>query len=436
MNSTEAGLALRVAAAAALDGVLSRRLTAEDALAAALGSDRLESRDQAFAMQIVMTTLRRLGQIDAALAQYLAKPLPRKSGTSQAILRTAAAQLLFLETPPYAAINLAVEAARLDRNARHFAGLVNAVLRKVSSERPRWSRAPEVPHINTPDWLWQRWVRQYGAGVAERIAAAHLEEPPTDIAVKGDGSAWARALYGTLLLSDHVRLPSSAAAIPELAGFGSGEWWVQDVAASLPVRLLGDVRDKKVADLCAAPGGKTLQLASRGARVTALDSSQSRLGRLRENLARTRLDATVVCADVMTFEPAGVFEAVVLDAPCSATGTVRRHPEIPYTRSSRDIAQLARLQARLLRRAAGWVAPGGRLLFCTCSLEEEEGERQIEHFLAETEDFVPWVEARSAAGLPENLDVGPGMIRTYPHFMLNGAPGMDGFFACVLKRRP
>ena len=361
----------------------------------------------------------------------MSKSLPRKSGLTLAILRTAVAQLLFLDTPPHAAIGLAVDVACKDRNARHFSGVVNAVLRKVS-ESPRQPAAADAG-INTPEWLWRRWTRHYGEDLAAGIALAHLEEPATDIAVKSDGQRWADLLGAQLLFPDHLRLPPSAPAIPTLPGFASGDWWVQDVAASLPVRMLGDVAGKNVIDLCAAPGGKTLQLCARGARVTAVDISQARLERLRENLTRTGLAADLVCTDLREIADDRSFDAVLLDAPCSATGTIRRHPEILHVRSESDIRRLARQQEDLLKHAARLVAPGGMLVFSTCSLEPEEGEIQIENFLERENDFRIWEQSlltdHSSFAISK-----PGMVRTLPHHSIGPARGMDGFFVAALRR--
>ncbi|MCB1433529.1 MAG: MFS transporter, partial [Alphaproteobacteria bacterium] len=387
MNKILPGLGLRIVAAEALDAILTRKCNADEAIAEASRKRGLEDRDHAFAVQIVLTTLRRMGEIDAILGERLSRPLPRKSGLALPILSCAVAQLLFLDTPAYAAIDLAVEAARADRNARHFTGVINAVLRKVSASRCDVLGSEESSASNTPAWLWKRWIRQYGLETAQKIAEAHLSEPQTDIVVKYEAKEWAERLGGTQLLGEHIRLPRLAAPVSALPGFDSGGWWVQDFAAGLPVKLLGSVRGKRVADLCAAPGGKTLQLCCAGAEVTAVDSSAARLDRLRQNLLRTGCEANVVCVDALKFEGQEDFDGVILDAPCSATGTIRRHPELPFVKSERDISQLVKVQARLLDHAANLVKLDGVLVYCTRSLEREEGEQQIEEFLERRGDF-------------------------------------------------
>ena len=429
------GLALRIVAAEALDAILTRKGNADEAIGEASRQHGLDQRDHAFAVQIVLTTLRRMGEIDAILSKRLSKPLPRKSGLALPILRSAAAQLLFLDTPAYAVIDLAVEAGRADRNARHFTGVINAVLRKVAGTQLVSPGPGEAVASNIPAWLLKRWVRQFGLETIHKIADAHLSEPLTDIVVKNNAKEWAERLGGKQLLADHIRLPLTSAPIAELPGFNTGQWWVQDVAAGLPVKLLGDVCGKSVVDLCAAPGGKTLQLCCSGAEVTAVDSSTTRLERVKQNLQRMGFKANVVCADASKFEGQGEFDGVLLDAPCSATGTIRRHPELPYVKSERDIWQLARVQSRLLDHAATLVKREGLLVYCTCSLEPEEGEQQIDKFLQRHSEFCVYEDATKWVELPPDFEVAPGMLRTLPHFQVGGNVGMDGFFAAAMRRR-
>ncbi len=431
--NTSPGLTTRSIALAILDRCLQQAITIDEALAAEPEVQAFAPRDRAFLMTLVLTTLRRRGEAEAVVAQFLDKPLPRRAGRTPLILALAAVQLLFLDQPPHAVIDLAVRQAKADKNAMHFAGLVNAVLRKVAERGPDLVKTLDGPRLNTPDWLWQRWLKTYGADIAHVIAAAHMAEPALDLSVKGDAADWAARLGGTLLPTGSIRLTQTG-AIDQLPGFAEGAWWVQDAAAALPAKLLGDVRGLEVLDLCAAPGGKTLQLAAAGAQVTAVDVSDQRLERLRENLKRTGLDATVVAADVLTFEPDRSFDAVLLDAPCSATGTIRRHPELPYIKDGQDVSRLVPLQRKFLARAASWVKPGGRLVYCTCSLEPAEGERQCAAFLAAHPDFAIEPIRAGEAGIPVKMITAEGCLRSLPSHSLGPVQGLDGFFAMRLRR--
>lgn len=411
-----------------------RKITVEDAIDSESRAVELSPRDRGLLATILLTAFRHLGEIDKVLTKLLDRPLPRKSGSASDILRLGVAQLLFLDMPPHAVIDLSVRAAKADRNATHFAGLVNAVLRKASAAGATLLEGVDAARANTPDWLWARWVTNHGAGAARRIAAAHGKRPALDLSFKsGGGAEWCERLHGILLPNGQVRLAAGHGPVLELPGFGDGAWWVQDAAATIPARLLGDVGGKRVLDLCAAPGGKTLQLAAAGAHVTALDVSESRLQRLRQNLARTGLAAEIRTEDVLADTLQGAWDAVLLDAPCSATGTIRRHPELPFLKEEAQIAELAKLQARMLRKAASLVAPGGSLIYCTCSLEPEEGEEQVRDLLAFRPEFeivppaVPWLPVESL--MPEDW------VRTLPFMRFGEAEGMDGFFAAHLRRR-
>ncbi|WP_448954595.1 RsmB/NOP family class I SAM-dependent RNA methyltransferase [Labrys neptuniae] len=425
------GLAARALAAKAIDGVLGQDLALEDAFDAAT----LEPRDLALARMIAGVSMRRYGSIGAILDQLLTKGMPRKSGPLEAILITAAAQILFLDVPDRAAVDLAVRLARQDDRAQAFSGLANAVLRKISAGREEFV-ATLAPEADTPSWLYQRWSAQYGPATAAAMSAAQRVEPSLDLSVKADAAGWAERLGGRLLPSGSVRLAHNG-PVRALEGYDAGEWWVQDAAAALPARLLGEVAGLRVADLCAAPGGKTAQLAAAGARVTAVDRSEARLKRLSENLARLKLEAEVITADLLGWR-ADPFDAVLLDAPCSATGTIRRHPDVAWSKSARDIGAVADLQRRMLGRMAPLVKAGGLLVYCTCSLEKEEGEDQIARFLAGNQDFalepVTPAEISDIAGAitPE------GYLRTLPSLLPDPEPvlaGMDGFFAAKLRRK-
>jgi 16S rRNA (cytosine967-C5)-methyltransferase len=406
------------------------RFTAEEKFVA------LEPRDRAFARAIAATALRRKGQLAAIVKRFIEKPLPEKRGRLDAILLCAAAQLVFLKTPPHAVINLAVFQVQEDREARRFSRLANAVLRRVSEQGARLAFAQDAARLNTPDWLFNSWADAYGAETAEHIALQHLAEPPLDLTVKSDAEGWAQKLGGVVLPTGGVRLAAKG-RIEELEGYAQGEWWVQDAATSLPATLLGDVRGKRVADLCAAPGGKTAQLAHAGAAVTALDISAKRLERLAANLARLALSAGMVAADLLDWRPDAAFDAILLDAPCSATGTIRRNPDIPYLKSPADIAELAALQRKMLARALDILAPGGALVYCTCSLQPAEGPEQIAHLLAERADVrLQPIAPEELGGRGEWIDR-QGALRTLPHYLQLSDPdlgGMDGFYAARLMK--
>ena len=396
----------------------------------------IEPRDRAFARLIVVTVLRRHGELDAVVRAFIDKPLPANTGLLWPILLAASAQLLCLATPPHAAISLAVDQARADGGARRFDKLVNAVLRKVSVEGPARLAALDGVRLNTPDWLWQRLIATYGNDQGRAIAQANLTEAALDIAVKGDAAGWAERLGGIVLPTGGVRTKSRG-RIEELPGYGDGDWWVQDSAAGLPGRLLGHITGQAIADLCAAPGGKTAELVSAGARVTAVDVSSARVGRLAENLARLRLEAELITADVTSWAPGRLFDGVLLDAPCTATGTIRRHPDILRLKRVADVAQLAALQARLLEAAARLVRPGGTLVYCSCSLEPEEGSQQIARFLSAHPGFIrnP-VTPADVGGLPELISA-DGDLRTLPVHLRHDDPelcGLDGFYAARLTR--
>lgn len=417
-----------------LTAVLTDGHSLDGALAKELQRSALEPRDRALARLIATTVLRRLGQLEAVLNSYLEKPLPKKQGALWPILLSGAAQLLFLDTPPHAAVGLAVEQARRDRHAGRYDKLVNALLRRAGREGRASLEEQDAVALNIPQWLLQRWVAAYGEETARQIAGASLGEAPLDVSVKSEPDLWAERLGGSLLPTGGVRLLAGG-RIDALPGFAEGAWWVQDAAAAIPARLLGDVSGKSVVDLCAAPGGKTAQLAAAGADVTAVDLSGARLQRLTSNLERLHLSAQLVEADAASWSPEKTFDAVLLDAPCTATGTIRRHPDILRLKRPEDIAALAEIQARLLDNAAQLVAPGGTLIYCTCSLEPEEGPSQVERFLARHPRFQRQPIIAGESGIAGEWITASGDLRTLP-FQLAGAQpelsGIDGFYAARL----
>lgn len=422
----------RAVALAALDAVIERRQPLEEAFdAAAEASPTLSSRDRAFARIMAATTLKRLGQIDALLEQCLERKLPSSAAPARNALRLGAAQLLFLEVSPHAAIDSMVSLLDHSRYAG-FKGLVNAILRRLTREGEVLLAAQDAAALNLPDWLWHSWVKAYGEETARAVAAANLTDPPLDIQPRTDGALWAERLEGRLLATGTIRR-GFGGSIVELPGYEEGAWWIQDAAASLPARLLGEVAGKSVIDLCAAPGGKTAQLAAAGAAVTAVDRSAKRMERLDRNMRRLGLAVTAIAADATSWRPGAPVDAVLLDAPCSATGTIRRHPDVALGKTPADIAKLAALQDRLLVNALAMLKPGGVLVYATCSLQPEEGEQRIEALLAAGADAARLpVNAAEIGGWAECVTAA-GDLRTLPcHLAAEG--GLDGFFAARLQR--
>jgi len=418
------GLASRKAALSLLSDVL-RKHRPLDALLDSLKP--LPPRDAAFARALVSSTLRHFGELEAVVAQFVPKPLaPHKAGPTTEILLLGAAELLILKVAPHAAVDGANRLAASDKKAVHFKPLVNAVLRRMAHEGEAVREKLNAPRLNTPDWLWGRWVAQYGQETVHAIALAHQSEAKLDITLK---SSDALAPSGhDIGLSRRVEADGR---VEEMVGFLEGNWWVQDVAATLPVIMLGNVGGKTVIDLCAAPGGKTMQLAARGAHVTAVEMDAARLQRVGENLARTKLSANLIAADARDFD--GRAQAVLIDAPCTATGTIRRHPDLPWIKQPGDVTARAAIAYEILESGAGMVEAGGLLVFAVCSLEQEEGEEQIEAFLAAHPEF-------SRAPLSSDELFGhsewvtpEGDLKTLPCHMAD-LGGMDGFYATRLKR--
>jgi 16S rRNA (cytosine967-C5)-methyltransferase len=423
------GVAVRKTAHRILDAVLDQRKSLDDALAAARW-DGIEGRDRALVRMLVATALRRLGQIDDLIARAVEKKPPKDESVLN-VLRLGAAQLLFLDIPAHAAVSTTVSLCE-GRLAR-ARGFVNAVLRRVEREGAGWREAQDALVLNTPPWLRQRWEAAYGDAAARGFAEAHLSnDPPLDLTLKKDAAAWAEKLGGIALSETTVRLVR-AGAIEDLPGFEQGAWWVQDAAAALPARLLHVKPGERIADLCAAPGGKTAQLAAAGASVVAVDQSARRLERLQQNLDRLRLKAETVAADAAVWSSTAPFDAVLLDAPCSATGTLRRHPDIAWSKAPGDIPALAALQARLLAHAATMVKPGGRLVFSTCSLEPEEGEAQARAFLATQPDWNLEPVRGDEISFLSDAVAAEGFVRTRPS-MLADRGGIDGFFIARFRR--
>ena len=429
------GLAARAAAAGLLSDVLDdgRSLNAVIEASDSPLAD-LQPQGRALARAIVSTALRRHGQIEAAFGVLIERKLPRRAGALSRVLEIAATQLLFMEVPDHAAVSLALKMADADAKARHFKPLANGVLRTLIRWRDEILADQDAARLNTPGWLWDRWVDAYGSETTRAIAEAHLDEPSLDLTIKADPAVWADRLGGVVLPTGTVRLQGKG-RVEARPGYDEGAWWVQDAAAALPARLLGDVAGKTVLDLCAAPGGKTVQLANAGALVTAVDISAERVGRLEANLKRLGLRAESVVADALAYDPGKSFDAILVDAPCTATGTVRRHPDIPWLKQEADIAKFSRLQRLMIEKAAKLTRPGGTVLFATCSLQPEEGEGQALAALAGL-PLTPWpIEAGEVGGLRGDW-IDNGWLRTLPcHRPAEDVGGgLDGFFAARFHR--
>jgi 16S rRNA (cytosine967-C5)-methyltransferase len=418
------GLPARAAALDLLHAALSRRAGLDDALARPPFST-LPPRERGHARALVMAALRRLGPIDRLLDAKLQKPPPE---AVRNLLRLGAAELFWMQAPDFAVVSTSVDLAASRKETRPFKGLINAVLRALARDG-----APAVePDSLCPDWLYARWTAAWGPDAALRIAASIAEEPETDLSFKAPPSPELAAALEAHALPGGSWRTGKGGLVTEWPGFEDGLWWIQDAAAAVPARLLAAKAGETAADLCAAPGGKTLQLAAAGADVVAVDRSAPRLKRVSENLARTRLSAETAAADAAAWPDARMFDAVLLDAPCTATGTFRRHPDVLWASRPGDVAPLARSQARLLDSAAGRVKPGGRLVYCVCSLEPEEGEQQVEGFLKRHPDFRLAPVAPGEGGAPAQSVTPDGCLRLLPFHI---AGGCDGFFAARFVRR-
>ena len=425
-DKAPAGLAARRAALSLLDGVLLHGAMLDETRAHGTGTGA----EKAEARGLADLTLRRLGQIDDVLSRFVDRA---PSGTGQQILRLMAAELLFAGTAPHAAVDLAVRLTRSAKGTGRLAGLVNAVGRRVSEQGPDIVAQQDEAELGMAKWLTKALSKDWGPAVQRAIAAVHLVPAPHDLTLKveGDIAPLAAETGGAILPTGSLRLPGRP-QISALPGFEAGAWWVQDAAAALPVRLLGDLDGKRALDLCAAPGGKTMQLAAAGAAVTALDITPERMERLHQNLTRTGLTAETVVADALTWQPGALFDAIVVDAPCSATGTIRRHPDLAQRTDGKGLDKLMAMQAELMDRAFGWLAPDGVMVYCTCSLLRAEGEGQLRRFLERSPAarLDPIVEADQ---IPSEFVTKAGALRTRPDLWADRG-GLDGFFAARIRR--
>ncbi|WP_245571484.1 RsmB/NOP family class I SAM-dependent RNA methyltransferase [Neorhizobium alkalisoli] len=433
------GLEVRATAAKLLAAVVDRKTSLDGMLDPVHGNPAykvLSDADRALTRAILTTALRHLPRLEAAVASLIETPLPEGARALHHVLVTAAAQILHLDVPSHAVVDLAVEQANRDPRNRRFAKLVNAVLRRLVREKDEvLARTASISPV--PDWFSQR-LSVYGEVAAVRIAEAQLVPPAIDLTAKSDPEVWAEKLGGKLLPTGSIRMPMFEGSVSALEGFAEGAWWVQDAAASIPAQLFGDLKGKRIADLCSAPGGKTAQLAAAGAKVTAVEQSANRLARLKENFTRLGLEAEFIAGDLFDYKPEELLDGVLLDAPCSSTGTTRRHPDVLWVKGPEDIAKLAALQEKMLRHAITLVKPGGIVVFSNCSLDPSEGEELIARVLEDHAELTRLpIERANWPGLEEAISP-VGEFRTTPA-MLPGddkfVGGMDGFFASVLQRQ-
>ena len=436
---TKPGLQTRQAAARLLAAIVDRQTSMDGLLDPDNGNRafrELSPADQKLAKAIILVALRHFRLIESLLDRMVDRPLPDGARALSHVLHVAAAQILFLNTPDHAVVDIAVEQAQRDPRNRRFASLVNAVLRRLIRERETLLADLRSSVDNAPPWLADMLKNAYGDD-ADRILKVLSVEPAIDITVKSDPARWASELGGLVLPTGSVRIEKLEGAIETMPGFAEGQWWVQDAAASIPARLMQIDQSSRVADLCAAPGGKTAQLAMTGAHVTAIDLSANRLKRLSANMERLGLSVTTRQANVLNLDVDEPFDAVLLDAPCSSTGTIRRHPDIPWTKGPEDIEKLAALQEKLLLKAIELVRPGGQIVFSNCSLDPVEGEDMILKVLAAQKDVIRSpVNPKDWPGLEVAINAN-GEVRTTPAMLPHDNPrlaGLDGFFACVLKR--
>ena len=421
---TEPGLAARRAAHDLVDQVTIEGLLLSEALATGTLA-RLAPEDRARAQRLALQTLRGMDRADRMLKPFLQK---RPALTVRNVLRMGTVEIWSGEAA-HGVVNACVSIVGQDQRTQGMKGLVNAVLRRISEERPgAWDRLP-VPRL--PDWLRGPMIEAWGKPAVEGMEGAHFAGASLDLTAKGDPQAVATAVGGTVLPTGSVRLQCSA-QVSALPGYAEGDWWVQDAAAALPVKVLAPKKGEKILDLCAAPGGKTMQLAAAGAKVTAFDLSERRLERVSENLARTGLEAEVVAGDALEFTQGG-WDAILLDAPCSATGTIRRHPDLPYAKDGSEFGALIALQAEMIDHALTLLKPGGRLLFCTCSLLPDEGEVQADEAMERHEWLAADPAALEIAGIDSAWITSEGGLRLRPDYWPD-LGGMDGFYMILLRK--
>lgn len=433
-----AGLMVRQVAAKLLSAIIDKKNSFDGLCDHERGHPQylaLSQADQALCRAILQSALRHRAAISTLLAKFLVRPLPQNAHALKHILHIAAAQILYLNVPNHAALYLAVEAAKAAPRCQRFSGLINALLRKISQADPIASQ--NFSHL--PSWFTDFLIKDYGPERAKAIVKAQTKEACLDLSVKSNPALWAQKLNGIVLANGSVRLQPQQRAVHELPGFSEGAWWVQDVAAALPCLLLGDIAGKKVADLCAAPGGKTAQMVAMGGSVTAVDISKNRLKRLENNMKRLGFTVTLYERPLQAFAPPHLFDALLLDVPCSSTGTIRRHPDILWSKDAADIDKLSLLQYTLLSKAFDFLKPGGILVFSNCSLAKQEGEAVVKKLLDQRPDIMLSHVTPDELGDFSSLITPEGYVRTTPADLVLDQPnmsGMDGFFAARLQKQP
>jgi len=425
-----AGLKLRLVAAQRLKDVL-----AGDNFVPLNVKDLADGRDRALANRLITTALRRQGQLNFIIHALLDKGMPGKSGTFEAVLRLSLAQLVFLpDLGAHSALFLAVEAVKRDPKARHLSGLINAVLRSAQANSAKFGMLSD--DLLIPETFGDTWLEAYGEEGIDGFSTALLAGAPLDLTLKTDDPELIEALNADRLIGDTVRIDQRDRPVEALPGYDEGKWWVQDAASAIPARLLGAKPGGRVLDLCAAPGGKTAQLIKAGYAVTALDNDATRVERLKENLKRLDYSAEIIVGDAGTFAPNSAYDGVLLDAPCSATGTFRRHPEVIWHRSVNDVAGRVRLQKALMTNAFRCLDAGGVMIYCVCSLEPAEGEEQVQWALDSLPGLELWPVAPEELPGLEQAVTAKGLVRTHPGMAPNGNEGgMDGFFVARFRRR-
>lgn len=437
-SSEENSWATREIALTLLEDVTTRKQALDHTLERSADYKELPKRDRAFLRMLVSTTLRRLGQIDDLILKALDRPEALKSDRLRNILRLGVTQICFMKVPDHAAVDTAVRlTAHIGMEKQK--GFTNAVLRTITRIGTEWIERQDTGRLNTPEWLLKTWINDYGLGTAAQIAQAHLSEAPLDITVKDDDSRiyWSNTFQATELSTGTLR-KTAGGNVTELEGFEEGVWWVQDASAAIPAQLFGNINGKTVLDMCAAPGGKTAQLADQGAHVIALDRAPNRMKKLEQNVTRLNLSdkVEITISDAAHWKPTtddGLLSYILLDAPCSATGTIRRHPDVPHLKQPRDMERLIHVQAEILKNAYSILKPGGVLIYCTCSLQKAEGENQIDKFIKETPGAarIP-IQKEELGGFEEPISE-QGDLRILP-FHSAALGGMDGFYIARLTK--
>ena len=428
-------LLTRHLAAEIFDAVFKNARELEEEYSCRINKENLENRDKTFVRLLVTVTLRRLGQIDDIISHFLSKPLPEKVGYVQNILRISTAQMVFLDTPPHAAVSTGVSLIKNSKKYNGFSKLINAVLRRIAENGKAIAEKQDAAKLNVPDWLFNKWAKEYGAENAEKIALAGLQKAPLDFSVKEKPELWAQRLDATVMPTGSLRREKQA-VIPSLDGYEEGQWWIQDLSAAMPARLFHSPKGKRAIDICAAPGGKTAQLINAGAEVTAVDISENRINRLKENLDRLDFHAQTVCADVRQWWTAQKnkikkFDIVLLDAPCSATGTLRRHPDVVLHRLPQDISRLRDTQKELLETAVQMMNDDAEMVYCVCSVLPDEGRTVIND--AVQNGLVERLPL-SASEVPPEMISRDGDLLILPFFYESNG-GCDGFFASRLRKK-